>query len=493
MPGPLRKESPPVHPLERALLVVVALHLVFLPWALGTMHVWSQCVSFGLSIVSFGLAVRPRNYTGEYTEEAPFRLHPLRKLMHFPIFWLGLLLLLYILIQALNPAWEYVTNGSFWWMQGIPCIEWLPTGMRTPFAQASPWHSLMIYSSAWMTVCAIWIGFTRRRCLHGLLVVLVINGTLFALVGVAQKLTGAREILWFLPESVDFFFATIIYKNHAAAFLNLILMAALGLALWHHERASQQLARSDPSFTVLIGALLLFTADLFTNSRMGMILGATGILLGLAAFGISVLQERKLVGGPLPLLLMAMFLAGFLGFGLSRVDWSQISKRFAALWSDDNGTAVESRNLAREATWEMFQDNPVTGWGAGSFRFYFPVYQQRYPEIFNQSYMRNGKKVIGRRLYWEYAHNDYVQCLAEFGLIGSALVAAICGYWLVAFGRQRRWTHPVALGAVGALGLTATHCWVDFQLHNPANLITLGALLTLALSWTAFSRKQGNP
>jgi len=70
------------------------------------MHVWSQCVSFVLSIVSFGLATRPRYYTSEHAEGTPFWLYPMHKLMRFPIFWLGPVFLAYILIQALNPAWN---------------------------------------------------------------------------------------------------------------------------------------------------------------------------------------------------------------------------------------------------------------------------------------------------------------------------------------------------------------------------------------------------
>jgi O-antigen ligase len=466
--------------------------MVFLPWALGTMHVWSQGVSFGFSVLSFGLALRCRRYAGTYTDGTPYQLRTVRKLLHFPIFWLGLLLLGYILIQALNPAWEYATNGRVWWLQRIPCIEWLPAGMRTPFAQASPWRSLMIFASAWMTVCAIWIGFTRRRTLHRLLVVLVVNGVLFALVGLAQKLTGARQLLWYFPQPSGYYFATIIYKNHAAAYLNLILMAACGLALWHRNRAGQDFAPSDPSFAVLIGALLVFTADLFTNSRMGMVLGATGLLLGLAAYGALILHQRHLVGNPLPLLVTAMFLAGFLGFGLSRVDWPRMSRRFAALWTDERTVSIEYRNVARKATWAMFLDSPATGWGAGSFRFYFPVYQRQYPEIMETPPQLIGTIQTAPRRLWQYSHNDYVQCLAEYGLVGGALAAGIIGCCLAAFARQRRWMHPVAFCAVAALGLTAVHCWVDFQLHNPANLLTLGAFLTMALRWVNLERQQQN-
>jgi len=483
------KLAPKIHPLEKALLGVVAAHLVFLPWALGTMHVWSQGISFGLSVLSILIALQPRYYDGEYTEGKPFTLHTRPKLLRFPIFWIGLLLFVYILIQALNPAWEYARNDKVWWLQGVSCIDWLPTGMRTPFDQASPWRSLMIYSSAWLTACAVWIGFTRRRCLHALFVVLVVNGVLFALVGLAQKLTGADEMLWCIPARSDYFFATIIYKNHAAAYLNLILMAAFGLALWHSDRAARQMSRSDPSFVILLGALLLFTADLFTNSRMGMVLGAAGLLLGLAAYGIRTLQHREMLGNPLPFLLTAAFLAAFLAIGLSRVDWSKISERYAALWTDDKVTSIESRNVARQATLEMFMDSPLTGWGAGSFRFYFPVYQQRYPKIMTGVPELIQGKAVQRRLSWQYAHNDFVQGLAELGMLGGLLVAGICGFWIYSFSRIRRWVHPVGFSVVAVSALTAVHCWVDFQLHCPANLVTLGFILTAGLSWIVLEER----
>ncbi|MBC7366774.1 MAG: hypothetical protein H7343_08165 [Undibacterium sp.] len=38
-----------LHPLEKNVVTTVGLRLSFLPWALGTMHVWSQIVSFVFS------------------------------------------------------------------------------------------------------------------------------------------------------------------------------------------------------------------------------------------------------------------------------------------------------------------------------------------------------------------------------------------------------------------------------------------------------------
>ena len=53
--------SPPhLHAFEKLLLGAVAAHLCFLPWALGTMHLWSEEISLGFSVASFALAILPR-------------------------------------------------------------------------------------------------------------------------------------------------------------------------------------------------------------------------------------------------------------------------------------------------------------------------------------------------------------------------------------------------------------------------------------------------
>ena len=107
------KHRLPLHPLERAVLAAVAIHLCFLPWALGTMHVWSQVTSLVLAAIGLLLALIPRTYSGDLappvsgiqfpvvgpasTGHRPpptaFRLNPLPRLVRFPLFWLGLALL----------------------------------------------------------------------------------------------------------------------------------------------------------------------------------------------------------------------------------------------------------------------------------------------------------------------------------------------------------------------------------------------------------------
>lgn len=63
-----------IHPLEILLLWVVAVHLVFLPWALGGMRLWGQLISLSLAGTSFAIALIPRHYTEEHTGANSFRL-----------------------------------------------------------------------------------------------------------------------------------------------------------------------------------------------------------------------------------------------------------------------------------------------------------------------------------------------------------------------------------------------------------------------------------
>lgn len=222
--GEHSKTSLLLHPQEKALVTVVGLHLSFLPWALGTMHVWSQAISFAAALVAFVLALWPRTYTPEYAREGHFRLLMWPRLLRFPLTWIGLLLLGYVLVQALNPAWDFYRfpNGS-WMMKPLVTIPWLPHGMRTPFEMMNPWRMLMIYTSAWLLVCSLWVGLTRRTALQALIVIVIVNGTALAVLGLLQRMTGGPKMLWGLLDREGYYFATIIYKNHAGAYFNLIL------------------------------------------------------------------------------------------------------------------------------------------------------------------------------------------------------------------------------------------------------------------------------
>jgi O-antigen ligase len=122
----------------------------------------------------------------------------------------------------------------------------------------------------------------------------------------------------------------------------------------------------------------------------------------------------------------------------------------------------------------MFRASPAYGWGAGSFRFIFPIYQSHYPAIYSDP---------TEWLYWEHAHDDYAEFLAEFGIVGTTLLAlgGIC--YLARLARLRFWRDPLSLLLFAGCCVTLLHCLGDFNFYNPAILITWCAFWPALVRW----------
>ncbi|MCU0757430.1 MAG: sel1 repeat family protein, partial [Xanthomonadales bacterium] len=134
--------------------------------------------------------------------------------------------------------------------------------------------------------------------------------------------------------------------------------------------------------------------------------------------------------------------------------------RFASI------TEVDRIEVAR-ATREMWQAAPLFGMGGGAWRSTFPAF--RTPAT--------------SHYFFDHAHHDHLQLLAEYGLLGGLLAAALViaplALALRAF-RARRDRRMIGLAFGAALGAISLllHGLVDFNLQIPGN----AALFTLALT-----------
>jgi O-antigen ligase len=124
--------------------------------------------------------------------------------------------------------------------------------------------------------------------------------------------------------------------------------------------------------------------------------------------------------------------------------------------------------LAQDAL-RIAQDNPVFGTGPGTFVFIHPRYQDSTFSF---------KAVL--------AHNDYLNCLDDYGLVGFGIAMFfVVAVTLKFFRRLRadtRWQDRVLI-ATGFAAWSAflVHSIVDFNLHIPANALMLFALTGLGL------------
>jgi O-antigen ligase len=463
-----------LHPQEKWVLAAVTLHLCFLPWALGTMHLWSQCTSLGLALFGFIIAARSRTYEAHHTSGDAVTVRPLRRLWRFPLFWAGLLVLLYIAIQGFNPAWRYRSNAAYWWIEPVVHLGWLPSGMEVPFTTAGPWRTLIVHASLWLTACTIWIGFMRRLTFRLLFTFLVANGVLLALLGMAQQLSHATGIFWLVSTSSQSFASSFIYRNHTGAYLNLVLALGAGLAWWSFARANRRLEKSSPAGVFTFAAIIIGLMVLFTFSRGAALLLLTFVALAGLGFVWSQFRQPAHERSRTVIVGLLVLLGAFVSIGLFSLRVENVWKRFEGMIADPVASARD-RTEAHAAAAEMFAADPVFGWGAGCFRYGFPFHLYRHPEIYYSG--------TDQRKYWEHAHNDLLEYPIEFGVVGSILLAAPLGWlgWVLV--RRRFWANPLALLALLGCLLTLVHARMDFVFQNPAILITCTTILVALVRW----------
>jgi len=292
------------------------------------------------------------------------------------------------------------------------------------------------------------------------------------LVGILQHLTEAKMVLWTFPSSNELFWGSFFYRNQAAAYLNLILVVA-GVLFFYHAKRAREFSRSGgPHF-------LCFAIFAITAASIGLALSRAGILFGgiltttlltlLVIFGLqSIFHIRSFWLYMLPVVILGLGAH----MAVSYIDFDAIEERFGDIRETIETADQNSRVIATKATWEMTQDRLTLGWGAGSFRYIFPMYQRNYSEIFYYKYHKK-KGWQGRRMY-HYAHNDIVQFIAEYGAIGSGLVLLTL-FWIL-FSAFRIFSFSAYFMLVG-FATSMSHALLDFIFNSPAYWMAFLALL----------------
>lgn len=487
-----RSEAPPLR--DWSVAVVGGLALAFTAWGLGGVETWSLHVLFAGGLFTLLLALGPslELRTGESGPAGASRPRGRwvlfngpggLRLLRLPYFWLGLAFLVYLTIGALNPGAEVLRDTERgWWVEAVtaPFGTTLPTSVRSDYEPMNAWRVLVSFSGAFALSWGLWAGLTRRKPVLLVLWCFLLSGSGMGLVAILQQLSEAKAVLWTFPSSNVSFWGSFFYRNQGAAYLNLVLVAASFLYFYHAVKSRQHLRSGGPHFL----CFLLFAA---TATSIGLALSRGGILFGLllslcfivlltvfAVQGLFHMRSLMLTG--LTLLLLAFGAFSIIHY----IDLDAIEERFGDIEATLENADQDARALSTRATWEMAQGRLVQGWGAGSFRYIFPMYQRNYPELFYGRYDRRNERWVGRKLY-RYAHNDIVQFVAEYGLIGTSLIfgaiASLLGQALYHSGRHGFAVLMLLAGAAQAFG----HAFLDFIFNSPAYWMALLALLIAAV------------
>ncbi|MBI4327420.1 MAG: O-antigen ligase family protein [Chloroflexi bacterium] len=326
---------------------------------------------------------------------------------------------------------------------------------------------ILIYAFLFL---AILDNLNRQEAVQLVFFVLIFLGMGIALYAIYQFITGSERVWTFKkpPGYAGRASGTYICPNHLAGFLEMILPLGLAYTLT---------GRLKPTTKVCLGyACLMIVGGIGVSiSRGGWV--TTGLAL-LLLFGI-------LIGNRdyrMPAMVLLVLLVG-VGVVFAKKAYNP-QKRFQKLFAEDNIGDVRFQ-LWKPAI-HMWQDHFWLGVGPAHFDYRFPAYR---PKLVQARPLR--------------VHNDYLNCLADWGVVGTALVASA---WVVLFwgiARTRKFvqrsndlgTKPsnrssFVLGASVGLCAILIHSAFDFNMHIPANAILAIALMALLTGHWRFATER---
>jgi O-antigen ligase len=254
-----------------------------------------------------------------------------------------------------------------------------------------------------------------------------------------------------------------ISPNHLAGFLETALLLSMSLCFWGGFRARGKILTGYLSLVCLAGLVM-------TGSRGGYLSAGVGFIV-FSCLSVWTLRTR-LSRGLLPRMISVIAAIALLGGGLAYVADQSFGIRARA-----NTVFVSSdiRLMLWEAAWKQFKLAPVFGTGSRTYAYYGRTF--RAPLVQTDPV---------------FAHNDWLQTLAEYGIVGILLIVGFVTAHL-RHGTQR-WLRMVSrlstvttspaesralamqMGTLSAIIACLVHAVLDFNLHIPANMLVAAFL-----------------
>jgi O-antigen ligase len=289
---------------------------------------------------------------------------------------------------------------------------------------------------------------------------LIVFGFAVAIFAIIQNFTWNGKFYWLRPTKMSGF-GPFVNRNHFAGFMEMVIPLPIALIL-------ARVIRKDLWIMYAFVAILAGISVIISLSRGGMISTLFGLVfLGVARSRLRRTAARRQVKTH-SLFVWLKRAAGAAAIGMILVAalfWlgaEPFLNRVAHSIEEVKASDTEGRVLNREWIWRnsltMIGKHKIFGVGLGAFETVFPAY-----------------RFSGAEAIATHTHNDYLQILADGGLIGGAL-----GLWfLIVMMRaiwqgmraDNRWLAAVALGGGASIFAMLIHSFFDFNLQIPSNAL----------------------
>jgi len=380
----------------------------------------------------------------------------------------------WFLIRAISPGTTEVVHSL------LPLGAASPNFQTISLVPAETWMQI----ARWMTWALFFTSLIRLQYsldeLRSIYHALLISGILQVGIAMIKYLGGNKQFFIFFypvsnPINDRFLTGTIANPDHFAFFLELLFPIALGLFLaeFVHYHPGESWSRkilflADENRRVLLylvaGVVFGFSLIL-TGSRAGIISSvvSTIVFVQLSIFIHLPTSTRRKLRWVMAAVAILVVMVGF----------QETMSKFLTIGSAGDGRLVYWSNSLR-----LLKKFPLFGCGFGTFKF---AYFLRDPLQGN---------------WLTHAHNEYVETLAEGGLIGTLLFLSVGATVLTAIfrtwvSRRRPDIKSMSLGVMIAFLIAVLHLAFEFALRIPANTLVLILLAVIGLKTVQFS--QGEP
>ena len=331
---------------------------------------------------------------------------------------------------------------------------------------------VIIYGSLFLAV----LHNLHRLDMFQLLGLILIGvATAISIYGVIQFLTKS-ETVWHFIKPSNYFrrgSGTFINPNHFAGYLEMLLPLALAYTLTGRF--------GHVSRVLLAYASVVIFAGLMVSVSRGAWIATTATLLCLCVWLVRLRDYRWRM-----LSIVIVFAAMATLFVLKAEFSSERKTPISEVMSEGN-----IRVVLWQSAIQIWQDNFWIGAGPGHFDYRFRQYRPlgKYPDRV--------------QIRPDRAHNDYLNTLADLGLIGALLVAA--AWLLFCWDVIRGWKYvqreqndlarrssPSSFVIGASLGLLAilAHSFTDYNMHMPANAILVVTLMALVAGHFRFTTER---
>ena len=348
------------------------------------------------------------------------------------------------------------------WLHGADQWRWLvmPLAVIVTIAIHAVWLNPEGRTRAYFE-CVAWFGIgfgitfvtahatpRMRRMIVAIVAALVLFQVIY---GFAEYLRGSRFIFGRWERGADVLTGTFVNRNHVADVISAGSLVVIGSIIQSRVAIPVRVAIAG---CLWVGCALAVIA---TQSRLGLIALIAGSLVLAFASSAPLIRRRPISAAGVAL---ALLLAAGLWFGPGA-----LLERFAGLF------AAEDRKLL----WSHLLSQPMSTWlqgiGPGQFE---DVFKTLSPATLTRSYPE--------------AHNDYLEFVFEFGVMGTIIV--LLGASVTLAGRWGRGHHYAPAWA--GLMVFAIHAAGDFPLQVPGSAALFWLILGLALAPLGDRQRRSN-